>query len=61
MPGVRLMDVAGGQRGVRFDRNTYHTGGDRVALEWEGREYTSLSAWLAASGQPVAERHAGTE
>jgi hypothetical protein len=61
MPGVRLMDVAGGQRGVRFERNTYHTGGDRVALEWEGREYTSLIAWLAASGQPVAERHAGAE
>jgi hypothetical protein len=59
--GVRLMDVAGGQRAVRFEHNAYHTGGDRIALEWEGREFTSLSAWLAETGQRPMQGHAAAE
>jgi hypothetical protein len=53
-PGVRLMDIASGQWNVRFEGNAYQTGGDRVAVEWEGREFTSLRAWLAATGERAA-------
>lgn len=60
-PGVRLMDVAGGQRSVHFEHNVYHTGGDRIALEWGGHEFTSLRAWLAETGQLAVAPHAGAE
>lgn len=49
--GARLMDVARGQRRVHFEGNVYRTGGDRIAVEWEGREFRSLRQWLAATGQ----------
>jgi hypothetical protein len=60
-PGARVMDVAKGQRGVRFEHNVYEAGGDRIAVEWEGREFTSLRAWLAATGQSAAAQQAGAE
>jgi hypothetical protein len=50
-PGVRLMDVAAGQWQVRLEENTYHTAGDAFAVGWVGWEYSSLSAWLQATGQ----------
>jgi len=48
---VRLMDVAGGQMRVVFDKNTYQTPGDTIALEWHGREFTSLREWVKSTGQ----------
>ena len=54
-PGVRLMDVAFGQRQVRFENNTYQTGGDRVAITWEGMPYGSMSFWRQATGQDAVQ------
>ena len=50
-PGVRLMDVAVGQRQVRLEENVDRTAGELIALAWQGWEYTSLADWLAATGQ----------
>ena len=48
------MDVADGQRNVRLADNAYRTPNDRVALEWQGRAFTSLKQWLAETGQSAA-------
>jgi hypothetical protein len=50
-PGVTVLDVAPGQEGIRLAGNCYWSGGGDVAIDWEGRTFSTMQAWSAATGQ----------
>lgn len=56
-PGVTVVEVAPGQRGISFAGNCYWAGGAELDIRWAGREYGSLESWRG-TGQ---ERGAGMQ
>jgi hypothetical protein len=50
-PGASVLDVAPGQADIHFTGNCYWSGGSPVSIDWEGRAFSTLRAWSAASGQ----------
>jgi hypothetical protein len=56
-PGVTVVDVSPGQRGITFAGNCYWASGGGLDIRWAGREFRSLQSWRG-TGQ---ERGVGIE
>jgi hypothetical protein len=44
-PGLSVVEVAPGQRGIRFAGNCYWAGGGELGILWAGVPYRSLEQW----------------
>jgi hypothetical protein len=44
-PGVSVIDVSPGQRGIQFAGNCYWAGGGELGILWAGIRYRSLEQW----------------
>lgn len=49
--GLLLLDVPSGQSGILFQGNDYWSSGAGFGIRWNGTTYSSLAAWIAATGQ----------